>query len=128
MAQNPCFLLPLLIPLLSFRFLLLTWKPSFGVMRSRPPWSQVTRKLTSPFSSPPHPLPIQNSQHFRSIVRLTKTTSGNPAYKIQNRSCLGLSDTVTCKPFGGNAENSLGDVFHLLFQCVLMSFLFAPWF
>ncbi len=27
-------------------------------MRSRPPWPQVTRKLTSPFSSPPHSLPI----------------------------------------------------------------------
>jgi hypothetical protein len=25
-----------------------------GVIRYRPPWSQVTRKLTSPFSTPPH--------------------------------------------------------------------------
>ncbi len=55
----PCYY-PLTSP---FYSLLLTWKPSFGVMRPCPPWSQDARKLTSPFSSPPHPLPIPNSQH-----------------------------------------------------------------
>ncbi len=55
MAQSPCF-----TPLTNS--LLLTWKPSFGVIRSRPPWPQVTRKLTSPFSSPPQSLPIPNSR------------------------------------------------------------------
>ncbi len=34
-----------------------------GVIGSRPPWPQVTRKLTSPFPSLPHRLPIPNSQH-----------------------------------------------------------------
>ncbi len=28
-----------------------------------PPWSRVTRKLTSPSSTPSHPLPIPNSQY-----------------------------------------------------------------
>jgi hypothetical protein len=30
-----------------------------GVIGSRPPWSQVTRKLTSPFSTLPIPSPFQ---------------------------------------------------------------------
>ncbi len=59
--RNPLVLLPLLIPCyFQPHSLLLTWKPSFGVMRSCPPWPQVTRKLTSPFPSPPHPLPISS--------------------------------------------------------------------
>jgi hypothetical protein len=59
MAQFPFF-----TPLASspFQSLLLTWKPSFSVMRYRPPWSQVARKLTSPSSFPPHSLPIPNSR------------------------------------------------------------------
>jgi hypothetical protein len=70
MAQSPCFLLPMLIPfLLPFIYL----ETLLGVIGSRPPWSQVTFELTSPFSTPPHPLPIPNSWHpfsgFPSIPR-----------------------------------------------------------
>ncbi len=58
MAQFP-FLLPLLVPCCVPSYSpLLTWKPSFDVKRSCPPWSQVARPLSSPFSSPPHSLPI----------------------------------------------------------------------
>ncbi len=68
-------MLPLLLSVdFPFYSPLLTWKPSFGVMRPCPPWSKVACKLTSPFSSPPCPLPIPNSQHPRSTVRFTKTT------------------------------------------------------
>jgi hypothetical protein len=60
MAQSPCFLLPLPIPsprpfLLPFTYL----ETLLDVIGSRPPWSQVTRELTSPFSTPPHPSPLQ---------------------------------------------------------------------
>ncbi len=55
-----------------------------GVIRSRPPWPQVTCKLTSPFPSPPHSLPIPNSQHLRSIVLLTKTTSWSRLLMVRN--------------------------------------------
>jgi hypothetical protein len=56
MAHSP-FLLPLLVPCqFPFHSLLLTRNPSFGVMRSRPPWPQVARKLTSPS---PIPSPFQ---------------------------------------------------------------------
>ncbi len=44
----PLFLLPLADSLFTYLETLL------GVIESRPPWSQVTRKLTSPFSTPPH--------------------------------------------------------------------------
>jgi hypothetical protein len=70
---------PLGIPVdLPFYSPLLTWKPSFGVMRPCPPWSQVACKLTSPISSPPHPLLIPNSWPpwvSPATPRLTKTTS-----------------------------------------------------
>ncbi len=50
-----------------------------GVIRFRPPWPQVTPKLTSPFPSLPHSLPIPNSRPpgvFPELnMRLTKTTS-----------------------------------------------------
>ncbi len=89
MAQSSL-LLPLLVfvtpPSIS---LLLIWKPSFGVMRSRPPWPQVALKLTSPSPSPPHSLPIPNSQHPRSIVRLTKATSRSRLLMVRNNTvCL----------------------------------------
>jgi hypothetical protein len=85
MAQSPCFLLfPFLIsfcpPFVSF-YLLGTL---LAVIGSRPPWSQVTRKLISPFPSPPHshplpiPSPFQNPDRlgFPELnMRLTKTTS-----------------------------------------------------
>jgi hypothetical protein len=53
-------LLPLPIPsphpfLFPFTYL----ETLLGVIGSRPPWSQVTRELTSPFSTPPHPSPLQ---------------------------------------------------------------------
>jgi hypothetical protein len=55
------------------------------VMRSRPPWPQVTCELTSSFSSPPHSLPILSPfptcSKFQTPrgspelnMRLTKTT------------------------------------------------------
>ncbi len=76
MAQYPFFCSPcqfLVNPL--FHSPLLTWKPSFGVMRSCPPWPQVARKLTSPSSFPPHSK-FPTPQGFpEPIVRLTKTTS-----------------------------------------------------
>jgi hypothetical protein len=74
-----------------FQSLLLTWNPSFCVVRSRPPWPQVARKLTSPSSNPPQSLPIPNSQHPRLIVRLTKTTSRLQLHRVQN-SIRGRSD------------------------------------
>jgi hypothetical protein len=56
MAQSPCFFaspcrFPLLPLLISFTYL----ETLLAVTGSRPPWSQVTRKLTSPFSTPSHP-------------------------------------------------------------------------
>ncbi len=60
MWRNPlAFLLPLADSLL-FPFTYL--ETLLAVIGSRPPWSQVTRKLTSPFSTPPYSLPIPNSQ------------------------------------------------------------------
>jgi hypothetical protein len=57
------FLLPLadsLFASLPFPFTYL--ETLLDVIGSHPPWSQVTCKLTSPFSTPPHSLPIPNSQ------------------------------------------------------------------
>jgi hypothetical protein len=67
MAQSPCFLLLLLIPFLhpSFTYL----ETLLAVIGSRPPWSQVTHELSSPFSTPPHskfPVPFSD---FPSIPR-----------------------------------------------------------
>ncbi len=61
MAQFP-FFAPLAGLLVSSPFnpFLLTWNPSFCVVRSRPPWPQAAHKLTSSFPFPPHPLPIPN--------------------------------------------------------------------
>jgi hypothetical protein len=53
-------------------------------MRSCPPWPQVALKLTSPFPSPPNSLPFPNSQHLRSIVRLTKMSSRSRLPKVRN--------------------------------------------
>jgi hypothetical protein len=60
MAQSPCSFLPLAdSPLLPFlvSFYLLGNPPCCD--RIRPPWSQVTRKLTSPSSTRPIPSPLQ---------------------------------------------------------------------
>jgi hypothetical protein len=74
MAQSPCFLLPLLIPFCPLSlFPLLTWNPP-SCDRIRPPRSQVTRKLTSPFSTVSHSLPTPNSQ-YPVNKRLTMKTS-----------------------------------------------------
>ncbi len=55
MAQSPCFYFPLLIPFLLPPHYPFTYLETLlGVIGSCPPWSQVTRKLTSPFSTPPH--------------------------------------------------------------------------
>jgi hypothetical protein len=69
------FCFPLLIPLAPFFIPLYLLGTLLAVIGSRPPWSQVTCKLTSPFLNasafPPHskfPVP-------RLIVRLTTTTS-----------------------------------------------------
>jgi hypothetical protein len=73
MAQFP-FLTPLAVSLsvpLIFPFVL-TWKPSFGVMRSRPPWPQVARKLTSLFPFPPRsrfPTPGVSPNQWRALLR-----------------------------------------------------------
>ncbi len=64
MAQSPCFLLsPCWFPFPSLLFPFTYLEPLLGVIGSRPPRSQVTRKLTSPFLTPPHSLPIPNSQY-----------------------------------------------------------------
>ncbi len=75
----PCQFLPFL------KSLLLTWNPSFCVVRSCPPWSQVARKLTSLSPFPPHsdfPTPWGFP---KSIVRLTKTTSRSRLCIVRNR-------------------------------------------
>ncbi len=86
----PCFCSPCYSPLTSLWSPLLTWKPSFGVMRSCPPWSPVACKLTSPFSFPPHPFPIPNSQHPGSTVRFTETTLRFRLLLVRNRSFQGM--------------------------------------
>jgi hypothetical protein len=60
MAQSALFYSPCWFPFNpSFNPPLLTWNPSYCVVRSRPPWPQVARKLTSPSSNPPSPSPLQ---------------------------------------------------------------------
>jgi hypothetical protein len=53
-AQSPCFYFPF-----ASLYLLGTL---LAVIGSRPPWSQVARKLISPFPSPPHSLPNPKSR------------------------------------------------------------------
>jgi hypothetical protein len=58
------FPLPFSLPIPPFpQIPLTTWNPSFCVVRSHPPWSQVARKLTSPspfqFPDPPGASPNQ---------------------------------------------------------------------
>ncbi len=87
-GANPPFLLPLLI-LSRFPFQSpFTWNPSFCAVRSRPPWPQVARELTSPSSNPPQFLPTPNSQHPRSIVHHTKTTSRFRLHRVRNTEIL----------------------------------------
>ncbi len=54
-------------------------------MQSRPPWSQVARKLTSPSPFPPHSK-FSSPQGITSlIVRLTKTTSRSRLHIVRNK-------------------------------------------
>ncbi len=86
LSRNPlCLFTPLANSLLlqshfSFTYL----ETLLGVRGSRPPWPQVTCKLTFPFPSPPHSFPIPNSQHPRLIVRLTKTTLWSRLLMVRN--------------------------------------------
>ncbi len=83
MAQSPCFLLfPFLIPFCPPFDSLYLLGTLLAVIGSRPPWSQVARKLISPFPSPPHSLPIPSTFQnpdplgFPELnMLLTKTTS-----------------------------------------------------
>ncbi len=85
MAQTPCFSIsPCWFPFAPFPFPFTYLETLLGVIGSRLPWSQVTRKLTSPSSTPPHSLPIPNSQYPRLIVRLTTTTSWPRLLMVQN--------------------------------------------
>jgi hypothetical protein len=77
-AIFPCQFLPF------FKSLLLTWNPSFSVLRSRPPWSQVARKLTSP-SPFPHHSKFPSPQGIPDLIaRPTKTTSRSRLHIVRN--------------------------------------------
>jgi hypothetical protein len=89
--------IPLLLPLLtslvssplptSFIFwtpFLLTWNPSSFVVRSRPPWPQVARKLTSPSPFPPHSNFLTSRGFPKSILRLPEMTSRSRLYTVRN--------------------------------------------
>ncbi len=81
MAQSPCFLLfPFWSLFASLLFLFTYLETLLAVIGSHPPWSQVARKLISPFPSPPHSLPIPKSRPpgvSWAKCALTKTTSQN---------------------------------------------------
>ncbi len=53
-----------------------------AVIGSRPPWSQVTRELTSPFSTPPHSLPIPNSQYPSQISPASCANKGDDSTRL----------------------------------------------
>ncbi len=87
MPVNLCWF-PLLAPLANSFFPLnpfsLTWNPSSSVVRSRPPWSQVARKLTSPSPFPPHSK-FPSPQGIPSlIVRPIKMTSRSWLHIVRN--------------------------------------------
>jgi hypothetical protein len=76
MARPPCFLLPRSDSLFaSLPFLFTYLETLLDVIGSCPPWSQVARKLISPFPSPPHSK-IPTPWGFPELsMHLTKTTS-----------------------------------------------------
>jgi hypothetical protein len=82
------------------------------VVRSRPPWSQVARKLTSPF--PPHSnffFPRPPRGFPKSIVRPTKTTSWSRLHLVRNswfggKKCCWRPDQHDCNG-NGNSERNL---------------------
>ncbi len=97
----PLFLLPLLIPVAFLPFPFTYLETLLGVIGSRPPWPQVTRKLTSPFSTPPHPHPIPNSWSplgFPQQPRATRTTSRSRLPGSRTRKHLGsvCTHVVVC--------------------------------
>ncbi len=75
MAQSPCFTPLANSLLLAIPFPFTYLETLLGVMRSRPPWPQVTCKLTSPFLSPPHSEFLTPWGFPELNMRLTKTTS-----------------------------------------------------
>jgi hypothetical protein len=76
MAQSPCsFTSSCRFPLLPFLFPFTYLETLLAVIGSRPPWSQVTRKLTSPFLNPSTFPPHSKFPVPRLIVSLTTTTS-----------------------------------------------------
>ncbi len=81
MAQSPCLLLPLSFTpltnslLLQSHFSFTYLETLLDVIGSRPPWPQVTCKLTSPFPSPPHSKFPTPRGYPELNMRLTKTTS-----------------------------------------------------
>ncbi len=99
MAQSPWFYFPLLISFLLPSHSLFTYLETLlCVIGSRPPWSQVTRKLTSPFSTPQYSLPIPHSQYPRLIVRLTTTTSWSRLLMVRNTPLMMSSSLAFAVP------------------------------
>jgi hypothetical protein len=81
------FCFPLLTSLCSpFYSPLLTWNPPY-CDRIRPPWSQVARKLISPFPSLPIPSPFRNPNPLGfSRAKCVPTKMTSPGLQVQNRS------------------------------------------
>ncbi len=71
------------IPFYSFTYL----ETLLGVIGSRPPWSQVTRELNSPSSTPPHPSPFQIPgipSQISPASRANKDDDSTPASRVRN--------------------------------------------
>jgi hypothetical protein len=83
----PCWLPFAIFPYQFLPFLkslLLTWNPSFCVVWSCKPWSQVACKLTSSSPFPPHSK-FPSPQGIPSLnVRPTKTTSRSQLHIVRN--------------------------------------------
>ncbi len=110
---------------LPFTFLLLTWNPPF-VIGSRPPWSQVARKLISPFPSPPHSSPFQNHDPlgFSQLnVHITRTTSQN---WLTSPEQLLLNSSVVCSL----SANVICSLTFFCFNCLFLHFylFFIAWY
>ncbi len=87
MAQSPCFTL-WQFPFVPFLFPITYLETLLGVIGSRPPWSQVTRKLTSLFSTPPQ------SKFPASLLRFPQRPAPT---KMTTRSRLPESGTLPPK-------------------------------
>jgi hypothetical protein len=108
-AISPCQFLPFL------KSLLLTWNPSFCVVRSRPPWSQVARKLTFPSPFPPHSNFSTPWGFPKSIVHPTKTTSRSRLYIVRNSNTM-ANNYVTYRCVGVNRGKCLRDLICRLYS------------